>query len=322
MNSLGLKISCFLVAVLIWIQVASTADIEQTTELNLRMTGLGDGLTVAGSDLLPQKIRVRVTGSKLRLLTHQYFNRYIGEVRVNLTGLADTTFSYQLDRADIFADGLKDADIVRPRILTVTVDREVSRALAVDLAAEGSLPSGLDFVMAPRIRPDSVMVTGPARFFSEDLVLSTEAVELDRISGATRMNVDLVAPGEFLELGIPEVEVGFLVGQLEDRTLANIPVIPLVDAGRPDVGISPPVADVMVRGVADSVRALTRDRIAVVVPVDNLAEGVFVLAGQVVHPDWLTLIRLEPGQFQVIVGNPPIRTNGAGPENDGEGPRE
>ncbi len=322
MNSLGLKISCFLVAVLIWIQVASTADIEQTTELNLRMTGLGDGLTVAGSELLPQKIRVRVTGSKLKLLTHQYFNRYIGEVRVNLTGLADTTFSYQLDRADIFAEGLKDADIVRPRILTVTVDREVSRPLAVHLAADGSLPSGLDFVMAPRIRPDSVLVTGPARFFSEDLMLSTEAVELDRISGETRMTVDLVAPGEFLELGLPEVEVGFLVGQLEDRTLANIPVIPLVDAGRPDVGISPPVADVMVRGVADSVRALTRDRIAVVVPVDNLAEGVFVLAGQVVHPDWLTLIRLEPEQFQVIVGNPPNRANGAASDNDGEGPRE
>ncbi len=136
------------------------------------------------------------------------------------------------------------------------------------------------------------------------------------------MTVDLVAPGEFLELGLPEVEVGFLVGQLEDRTLANIPVIPLVDAGRPDVGISPPVADVMVRGVADSVRALTRDRIAVVVPVDNLAEGVFVLAGQVVHPDWLTLIRLEPEQFQVIVGNPPNRANGAASDNDGEGPRE
>lgn len=321
MSSLGLKISCFLVAVLIWIQVASTADIEQTTELDLRMTGLGDGLTVAGSDLLP-KIRVRVTGSKLRLLTHQYFNHYIGEVRFNLTGLADTTFSYQLDRDDIFTEGLKDADIIRPRILTVTVDREVSRRLAVDLAADGSLPSGLDFVMAPRIRPDSVVVTGPARFFSEDLVLSTEAVELDRISGATRMTVDLVAPGEFLELGIAEVEVGLLVGQLVDRTLANIPVIPLVDAGRPDVGISPPVADVMVRGVADSVRALTRDRISVVVPVDNLAEGVFVLAGQVVHPDWLTLIRLEPGQFQVIVGNPPIRTNGLAPGNDGEGPRE
>jgi YbbR domain-containing protein len=308
MNRLGLKISCFLVSVLIWIQVASTADIEQTTTLPLRVTGLGEGLTVAGSDHLPSEVRVRVTGSKLMLLTHQYFNRYIGEVRVNLAGFADSTFSYQLDRADIFTD-MKDADIQRSRILTLTIDHEISRPMAVTLDSEGALPQGLDFVTTPRIIPDTVLVTGPSRFFSDDLSVHTEAVNLSRISGDSEQTLNLTPPGDFLELAETKVHVAFLVGELEDRTLANIPVIGLVDAGRPDVGISPPVADVMVRGIADSVRALTEDRISVIVPVDNLAEGIFLLAGQVVHPDWLTLIRLDPPQFQVIVGNPPILRN-------------
>jgi len=321
MNRFGLKISCLLVSVLIWIQVASTADFEQTTTLPLRVTGLGEGLTVSGSEYLPSEVLVRVTGSKLKLLTHQYFNRYIGEVRANLAGFSDSTFSYQLDRSNIFTD-MKNADFKRLKILTLTIDHEISRSIAVTLDVEGNLPRDMDFVTTPRITPDSVLVTGPSRFFSDGMSVLTEVVNLDRISENSEQTLDLVLPGDWLDLTETRVKVAFLVGKLENRTLANIPVIGLVDAGRPEVGISPPVADVMVRGIADSVRALTEDRISVIVPVDNLAEGIFVLAGQVVHPDWLTLIRLDPPRFQVIVGNPPILRNDAfGPteqEDQGE----
>jgi len=304
MNRLGLKISCVLVSVLIWIQVASTSDIEQSTSLPLRVTGLGEGLTVAGSEQLPAEIQVRVTGRKLELLAHQFFNKYIGEARVNLAGFADTTFAYRLDRSDLFTE-LKDADLQRSQTLNLTIDREISRQVAVLLDVGESLPHGLDYVTAPHILPDSVLVTGPARYFSKDLVVHTATLDLGRLTQDTELTTSLVPPGEFLELSVAEAQVGFKVGKLEERTLANIPVIPLVDAGRPDVGISPPVADVVVRGIADSLRVLTRDRVSVIVPVDNLAEGTFLLAGQVVHPDWLTLIRLDPPNFQVFVGNPP-----------------
>lgn len=310
MNRLGLKISCVLISVVIWIQVASTSDIEQSTTLPLRVTGLGEGLTVAGSDQLPAEIQVKVTGRKLELLTHQFFNKYIGEARVNLAGFTDTTFAYRLDRADLFTE-LKDADLQRSQTLKLTIDHEISRRVAVQLDVAENLPRGLDHVTAPRILPDSVLVTGPARFFTDDLVVQTAAVNLDRISQDTELMSDLVSPGEFLELSETKVQVIIQVGRLEDRTLANIPVVPLVDAGRPDVGISPPVADVMVRGIADSLRILTKDRVSVIVPVDNLAEGTYLLAGQVVHPDWLTVIRLDPPQFQVFVGNPSLPRDGS-----------
>ena len=65
MNRLGLKISCFLVSVVIWIQVANTADIEQTTTLPLRVTGLSEGLTVAGSEYLPPEVRVQVAETEI-----------------------------------------------------------------------------------------------------------------------------------------------------------------------------------------------------------------------------------------------------------------
>ena len=71
---------------------------------------------------------------------------------------------------------------------------------------------------------------------------------------------------------------------------------------------SPPIADVMVRGVADSVRSLTSDRITVTVAVGNREEGVYLLPGEVDHPPWLTLLGLSPAHFRAIVGDPPLET--------------
>lgn len=309
MNRLGLKISCFLVSVLIWIQVANTADIEQTTTLPLRVTDLGDGLTVAGSDHLPSEVRVQVTGKKWTLLTHHYFNLYIGEVRVNLGAYGDSTFSYLLDRSHIFTD-LKNAEIQPPVKLRLTIDHEISRTFPVTLVADGALPEGLVFVTAPGTAPDSVRVTGPSRFFEDGMTVPTEAVDLRRLSEDSQQTLSLAPLSEWLELEHDEVQASFQVGKLETRTLANIPVIGLVDAGRPEVGISPPVADVMLEGYSGWIRGLTEDEVSVVVKTGNLDEGIYLLEGEVVRPDWVTSVSLSPRQFQVIVGSPPLLRNG------------
>ena len=302
MNRLGLKISCFVVSVVIWVQVASTSTVEQTTQLPLRLTGVGEGLTAAGSDL-PRQVKVRVQGSKLRLLLHNYFNRYLGEVRVNLSDrVTGPTFSYELDQNDVFTD-LTVVGIQPPVRLRIKLDREVARALPVRLATSGALPAGKAFVAPPRVVPDSVVVTGPERFFPVSGLVSTAPVELGRVGESTEMTVALKEPNENLKLASRSVKVRLQVAAVIERTLANVPVIPLVDAGQPEVGVSPPVVDVMVRGVADSVQALRSDRILITVPVGGLDLGVHMVAGQANLPPWLTLIGIDPPQLQVVVGD-------------------
>ena len=46
----------------------------------------------------------------------------------------------------------------------------------------------------------------------------------------------------------------------------------------------------------------------VTIPVGDLPTGVYTLPGQVDCPSWLTLIRINPAEFKVIVGNPPPGT--------------
>lgn len=300
MNRLGLKISCLIVSIVIWVQVAATSDVEQSTMLPLQVAGLDEGYTLAGSDI-PNQVEVMLRGSKLELLAHNYFHRYLGEVRVNV---ADRTpgpsFSYELASADVFTD-LVVVGITRR--LRLHIDHLVSRRFPVELVTEGSLKADLAFLENPQVRPDSVRVTGPERFFPDEPIVRTVPVDLGRVTVSATVTVDLVQPHELLELAVKTGEVSIRVAVLEDRTLANIPVIPLIDAGLPEVGVSPPVADVVVRGVADSVRVLTKSRFLVTVPVGSRPDGVYLLPGRVDHPDWLTYLRLEPSEFQVIVGD-------------------
>jgi hypothetical protein len=294
---------CLAAAIIIWVQVAATSVVEQSARLPLRVTGLTEGLTVEGSEL-PAKVSVRLEGSKLRLLAHKYLNRYLGEVRVNL---ADRTpgpaFSYEVNPGDVFTD--LTVMSVFPRVrLRLQVDRMAQRYLPVSLQTDGSLPTGLDYLEPPSVSPDSILVRGASRFLLEGLEVPTLRVNLDRLKESSVFPLSLASPGPFLHLGMDEVSASFKIAALEDRTLANIPVIPLVDAGQPEVGVSPPVVDVMVRGVADSVQSLDRSRFLVTVPVGSLPEGVYLLSGQIEHPPWLTLIGMNPSEFQVIVGNP------------------
>jgi len=321
MNRLSLKISCFVVSVVIWMQVASTAEVEQTTSLPLRVWGLATGLTTEGSGI-PNRIDVRLSGSKLSLLTHKYFNRYIGEVHVNLAEHGPgPVFFYQPGIRDVVTE-LRDPAIDPPVSFEVRVDTVVTRVVSVALAVKGDLPEDMGFVTMPTVEPDSVPVTGPSRFFPDEFAVRTEQVDLEKQSASGRLAVRLMSPHEFLDLALDEVDVVFRVGALEERTLANVPVVPLVDAGRPVVGVSPPVADVMVRGVADSIARLTADRLLVTVPVGDLPEGVYSMPGQVDYPSWMTLIGIAPREFQVIVGNPPLMTDPTGQDPDAENPDE
>ncbi len=248
--------------------MAATSVVEQNTTLPLRSVGLDAKYTLAGSHI-PSQVDVLVRSNKLLLMTHSYFNRYIGEVRINFSDREPgPSYSYELAKSDVYTDMVV-VGVSPPVRLRLHIDHQVERSFPVELVTEGSLSTEFAFLEHPKAQPDSVTVSGPARFFPDDPVLLTAPFNLSAITGNELASVTLVVPHEGLQLGSETVNAVFSVGRLEDRTLANISVIPLVDAGQPEVGISPPLADIMVRGVADSVLALTKSRFSVTVTVSN-----------------------------------------------------
>lgn len=303
MNRLGLKASCLIVAIVIWMQVASTATVEQTASLPLQVTGLAEGCTVAGNGL-PQEIAVRLRGSKLRLLEHRYLHRRVGVVILDLSEQAPgRAVTYLIERANVVTD-LEVAGIVDPDRLLIRIDGQVQRRLPIAVSTAGSLAPGYGYLNLPVAKPDSVTVGGPARYFPDQPVIFTAPLDLSRLEGVGTLTLRLVPPDVHLQLSAREVTITYGVGMLAERTLADIPVVVLKGVGEADPGVSPARADVMVRGVADSLRTLVGARLKLTVQASGLAPGVHLLPVHVEAPDWVTIIGLDPPQFQVIVGTP------------------
>ncbi len=301
MNRLGLKLGCLAVAIVIWIQMATTSTLEQAVRMPLRVAGLEEGRTTAGSSL-PREVEVRVQGSKLRLLAHRWFKRPVGEVVVDLSERpVGRPFTITLVSTDVVSD-LAVTEIIAPQRLAVRIDGQVERRLPVIISTLGNLPAGYGYVEAPRAEPDSVLVSGPARYFPERAQVRTAPLELARLEGAGRQTLRLLPLEGHLQLSATDIEVHYIVGALAERTIADVPVTADgVEAGL-EVALSPSLADVMVRGVADSLRALVPGRLTVSVAAGGLPPGLHVLPGEVAVPSWVTVIGMEPGQFQVVVG--------------------
>jgi len=301
MNRLGLKISCLVAAIVIWMQVASTATVEQTASLPVQVIGLQEGFTVAGSKL-PGEVAVRLRGSKLRLLAHRYLHRNVGEVRIDLTERTPgRPFTYLIERANVVTD-FEVAGIVEPDRLTIRIDGQVTKRMPIELATSGSLPPGYGYLKLPAPEPDSVTVSGPGRYFPDQSVIYSAPLDLARLDGSGSLTLRVVPPDVHLELSVREVTVSYGVGMLAERTLADVPVVVLKGAGEPEVGLLPARADVLARGVDDSLRVLDGSRLRITVQASGLAPGVHLLPAEVEAPGWVTVIGLEPDQFQVIVG--------------------
>jgi len=193
--------------------------------------------------------------------------------------------------------------ITPPVRFPLQIDREVDRLVPVDVAVTGQLPPGRVLLAPPLAKPDSVVLTGPARFFSGGERVQTEQVDLSKLRKTTTRVRSLVSPHRFLTVSTEEVETTVLVAEVEARTFVNIPVIPLRDADQPEVMVYPPVADVVLSGPADSVRAVLPARIALTLSATGLPEGTHHLGVQVDKPECLSFLSIEPEQFMVIIGD-------------------
>lgn len=309
MNRIGLKLACLVVSAVIWMQVASTATVEQVVDLPLRVTGLEEGRTIVGS-ALPPEVAVRLRGNKLRLLAHRYLKTPVGVVMVDLSERpAGRAFTLPIEPGDVVTE-LEVTQVLEPDRLTIRIDGQMSRRLPVSLSMIGSLPSGYGYLVEPRAEPDSVLVTGPARYFPDRPVVRTAPFELARLDGAGTLTLRVLPPESHLLLSDHEVKVSFAVGLLAERTLADVAVRAGGEAGGAEVAVSPSHVDVLVRGVADSLRALEPGRLSVTVGTAGLAPGLHLLPGEVTAPAWVTVIGLDPAQFQVVVGPRPATGNG------------
>lgn len=305
MNRIGVKLVCLAASIVIWIQVASTTTTEATLKLPLEIVNLPAGTTLAGSRRLPASVGVRLRGSKLRLLAHSIFKREAGRVLIDLDGFepgAQIVLNVvpEYVRTDLVAEV-----IVPSETLNMRLDRVLTRVVPVVIPTTGSLPADRQLQAPLTAVPDSVRVTGPERFVVRIDSLRTAPLDLSQLPESPQLRRDVIVPLEYLEVDPRQVEVRASVARVDSRILPNVVVVPLVDAGQSEVWVSPPIADLLVRGPADSIRALVPARVALTVPAGDLRPGNHRVRAQATVPDWVTYVEIDPEFFTVVVGSPP-----------------
>jgi YbbR domain-containing protein len=311
-----LKVSCLVVAILVWIQVAATTMVEADVSLPLEVVGLPDTLTVDGSNL-PEAGRARLRAPKLSLMANQYLGVSLGSIAIDLNNKRPgPAIIHQLNPADVRVEA-EVVGLLPPVRFPVRIDVRQTRRLPVRVARRGRLPDDRVLVGSVEVRPDSVDVSGPRRFFAGLDSLQTEAVDLASARRTLTRELPLIPPPPPLRLSRSTVTVVVPVAEIDERVLANVPVLVVAESHLGEPGVSPPVCDVLVRGPADSLAALRPERLLVSVPVGDVGPGVHQVAPEVRHPAWVTAVEVTPAVFMVLVGD---RDGGREPRQP-EGPR-
>jgi len=296
-----LKILCVFAATLIWMQVASSRQMEREVTLPLVLDGVPEGATLDGN-VWPEAVKVRAQGTKLQFFRQRYLGRAPGEVRVDLQDV-NVGGLWQRDlTANDVRSSLSNVEVLQPTRLLLYVDAVDSVAVPVRPALSGEVPEGKLLLGRVRAEPAVVTVSGPRRLMQLPDSLDTEPLDLRRARRGQPVERRVRAPGEHLRL-VPEfVALQADVVEAERRTLEHVPVVPLLDADQPSADAFPPVVSVTVEGPRDQVASLSLADVSVTVALTGLRPGSHTLPPAVLLPGECRLVGVAPEQVLVVLG--------------------
>jgi len=154
------------------------------------------------------EVRVRGTERAIRQL-----NPYMVDVEVGLGAASEGPVTVNLTPDDVRTpDGLEVVSI-RPNVLRVELDREISQRVPVEAVLVGE-PAGGALADDPEVLPNQVLVTGPESLLTRIQTLKTEPISLDGHALTFEVSVPVVAPDPLIQIVQPS------------RVSVRIPMIP------------------------------------------------------------------------------------------------
>ena len=304
LHNKGLKIASVVLAFVTWYAIRSVINFE-TVVSDIPITiQVNPGWAIL--DRSAQTVDVLFRGSQEDV---RYLNRDQITVEADIRGKSFAgALNVKLLPKNVKAPGAVRAVLIWPDEVTLKLDQEGEKQVPVKADLQGTVPEGYE-VDKVECNPASVLLQGPRQRLDEIESVRTAPIDLeDRVRSFKKMKMMVLSPSEnWVGRVSPSnvvVEIT-IVERSATKELSGVPVRMLVSPGAgPKMELWPAKVDVVLKGLAESVKSLKTEDVQASVDCTALEAGAsYDLPVRVHASSGVTAIRVEPPTVKVTVEN-------------------
>jgi YbbR domain-containing protein len=303
-SNLGLKASAIGLAMVMFSLVHGAEDMERSVYVGVVVQPPPDADDMILVTEIPDRVRVRIRGSRARLNAIRQEN--LPPVDVVLKTADEPRFYFEKEMFDL-PTGVTVVEVVPPSLAFKWVPR-ATRDLPVEVPLGGNLPRGLEWASPPEVFPETVEVEGPRDIVNSMRTVRSMEIDVSELrEGVVQRELPLVGTPVNTTFVTPTVVVTLRVqAKMGERVFPSLRVNP--EGGMPRA-IRPRVVALRVRGPEIVVDALDPASVQASVDVTRIPDhrGSISLPVQIRGlPDKVDVLDVDPPMVNVLPALDPM----------------
>ena len=302
-DNLGLKASAIGIAILMFSLVHGAEDMERNVYVGVVVQPPPDAQDMILVTEIPDKVRVRLKGSRARLNAIRQEN--LPPVDVTLKTREEPRYYLEKEMFDL-PTGVSVMQVVPPSLVFKWVPR-AARALPVEVFLDGKLPGGLEWAGEPEVFPETMDVDGPRDVVNSMRTVRSMELDVSELEdGVVQREVPLVGAPANTTFEAQTVLVTLRVQpKMTERVLSPL----RVDAeGLVPRALRPRAIAARLRGPEAILDQLNPASVLAIVQLSDVSAKKGAVAVPVELrglPDEVEVLELEPATITVLLGDSP-----------------
>ena len=300
-DNLGLKASALGIAILMFSLVHGAEDMERSVYVGVVVQPPSDAQDMILVTEIPDRVRVRLKGSRARLNAIRQEN--LPPVDVTLKTKDESRYYLEKEMFD-FPTGVSVMQVVPPSLVFKWVPRAV-RELPVEVSLNGKLPAGLEWAAEPEAFPETMEVDGPRDVVNSMRTVRSMDVDVSELEeGVVRREIPLVGAPANTTFEAQTVLVTLRIQpKMKERVLSSL----RVDAeGMVPRALRPRSITARIRGPESILDELDPASVLAIVNLSNapLKKGALLVVPVELRglPDEVEVLDLDPAMVTVLLG--------------------
>lgn len=301
-ENLGLKASAIGIAILMFSLVHGAEDMERNVYVDVVVRPPPDDQDMILVTETPDRVRVRLKGSRARLNAIRQEN--LPAVDVKLKTRDEPRYYFEKEMFDL-PTGVSVMQVVPPSLVFKWVPRAV-RDVPIELYLDGKLASGLEWAGEPEVFPETVEVDGPRDVVNSMRTVRSMEIDVSELEeGVVQRELSLVAAPANTSFDAQTVVVTLRVQpKMKMRVLSPL----RVDAqGVVPRALRPRAVTARIRGPEALVDALNPASVLAIVNLSDTPNRKGTLPVPVELrglPDGIEVLEIEPAVITVMLPEP------------------